>query len=111
MEHIARQDTPELFPMERDVWDAGGNKMNVMGKGMFTFQISNFQFAVKAAVAELNVDGIIGLDFLTEHDCSVDLRSRELIVGRHTRFTMEKKGHFGCFRVVTLNTVTIPAGF
>ena len=56
MEHIARQDTPELFPMERDVWDAGGNKMNVMGKGMFTFQISNFQCAVKAAVAELNVD-------------------------------------------------------
>lgn len=39
----------------------------------------------------------------------VDVPNQELCIGKFNKFHMEKKGHFGCFRVVNMNQVTIPA--
>jgi hypothetical protein len=55
------------------------------------------------------VDGIIGLDFLTEYGCTVDMQKQEITIGDHNKFQMVRKGQFGCFKVGILNIVTIPA--
>jgi hypothetical protein len=64
---------PILDPMPKRVYDAGGKALNVSGKGDFTPKVGSFSCTVNAAVADLTVDGIIGLDFLTEYSCTVDM--------------------------------------
>ena len=62
-------------------------------------------------MADLTVDGILGLDFLTEYNCSVNLCNQEITIGDYNKFQMVRKGHFGCLRAVTCmwSTATIPA--
>ena len=106
---ISKELMTNLDPMCKSVYDAGGKQLNVSGRGSFGLSIDSFSCTVQAAVADLTVDGILGLDFLTEYNCSVDLSKQEIIIGEYNKFQMVRKGHFGCFRVVTLSTVTIPA--
>ena len=54
-------------------------------------------------MADLMIDGVIGLDFLTGYNCSVNLCKQEI------KFKMVKKGHFEYFRVVTPCTIGITA--
>ena len=60
----------ELMPnlVRKSVYDAGGKKLNVSGRGTFALSIDSFSCTVHAAVADLTVDGILGLDFLTEYN-------------------------------------------
>jgi hypothetical protein len=44
-----------------------GKTLNVSGKREFTLKVGNFSSTMNAAVADLTVDRIIGLDFLTEY--------------------------------------------
>lgn len=78
------------------------------GKGTFVLEIDNFSCNITAAVTELTVDGIIGLDFLTEYRGEVGVTNQELCIGELNKFHMVKKGHFGWFRAVNMNSVTIP---
>lgn len=59
--------------MQKNVLDVGGKMLNVFGKGMFVLEIDNFLCNVIVVVVELIVDGIIGLDFLIEYCCMVDV--------------------------------------
>lgn len=59
--------------MQKNVLDVGGKMLNVFGKGMFFLEIDNFLCNVIVVVVELIVDGIIGLDFLIEYWCMVDV--------------------------------------
>jgi hypothetical protein len=72
-EKIVDTTMPLLDPMPKRVYDAGGKTLNVSGKGEFTLKVGSFSCTVNAAVADLTVDGIIGLDFLTEYSCTVDM--------------------------------------
>jgi hypothetical protein len=93
--------------MPKRVYDAGGKTLNVSGKGEFTLKVGSFSCMVNAAVADLTVDGIIGLDFLTEYNCTVDMRKQEITIGDRNKFQMVRKRQFGCFKRETLNTVAI----
>jgi hypothetical protein len=90
------------------MYDAGGKTLDVSGKGEFSIKVGSFSCTVNAAVADLTVDGIIDLDFLTEYNCIVDMRKQMITNGDHNTFQMIRKGHWGCFRVGTLNNVAIP---
>jgi hypothetical protein len=65
-EKILDTTRPVLNPMQKRVYDASGKTLNVSGKGEFTLKVGSFSCTVNAAVVDLTVDGIIGLDFLTE---------------------------------------------
>ena len=54
-----------LDPICKSVYDAGGKQLNVSGNGTFALSIDSFSCTVQAVVADLTVDGILGLDFLT----------------------------------------------
>ena len=64
------------------VYDAVGKQLNVSGSGTFALSIDCFSCTVQAAVAALMIDRVIGLDFLTEDNCSVDLRNQEIAIGK-----------------------------
>ena len=72
---------------------------NLMCLAKGHLKIDSFSCTVKAAVADLMIDGVLGLDFLTGYNCSIDLRKQEITIGDYDKFQMVRKGHFGCFRV------------
>ena len=58
-------------------------------------------------VAEMSVDGILGLDFLNKHDSIVDIAKRKLTIGSH-EVPMFSEGSIGCYRVSVSETCRIP---
>jgi hypothetical protein len=61
----------------------------------------------EAIVAKLKIDGILGLDFMKAHQCSVDISNEVLVVnGREKRLSIE--GFLGCCRITAAETVSIP---
>ena len=106
---IGKGSMPNLDTMCQNIFDAGGKELNVSGKGTFALKIDSFSCTVQAAVADLMIDGVKDLDFLTGYNCSVVLRKQEITIGDFNKFQMVRKGHFRCFRVVTPSTIRIPA--
>ena len=79
---------PNLDPMCKSVYDAGGKQRIVSGSWPFALSIDSFSCTVQAAVEDLTVDDILGSDFLTEYNCSVDLCKQEIIIGDYNKFQM-----------------------
>jgi hypothetical protein len=57
-------------------------------------------------VANVRADGIIGLDFLKNNDCIIDIVSKRLVVGKKS-FNVHFEGQLGCYRVVASETVSM----
>lgn len=102
-----KNERPSLKPVQ-------GERVAVNGMNLKTFRYSNFDiiiggysYSIMAIVAELNTAGIVGLDFMTEYECSIDLKQKCLVMdGKRIRCDM--KGKMGCYRVSLVETVSIP---
>ncbi|CAC5390458.1 unnamed protein product [Mytilus coruscus] len=58
-------------------------------------------------VADLNVDGILGIEFQRSHNCVINITKGSIWVnGRETRLHFE--GQIGCYRVYVATTVNLP---
>ena len=60
---ISKKLMPNIDPMCKNVYDAGGKELDVSGKGTFTLKIESFSCTVQAAVADVMIDGVKGLYF------------------------------------------------
>ena len=63
----------------RNVLDAGGNCLQLSGKGTFPAKIGAFSCYLEGVVAEPSTDGINGLDFLEKNQCTVDITQRTIV--------------------------------
>ena len=88
--------------------DAGGNKLNTMGKGYFSVSLGNIQTDLEFVVADISVEGILGMDFLQKNDCVIDIVKRKLILKEDIVVPLQFLGSFGCFRVISTDTTSIP---
>lgn len=75
---------------------------------MFSVDLGNLSFDLSAVVAELSLDGLLGLDFLEDHECAVDVTKRTLRI-KHQQYSLLKEGFFGCFKIVASDTLIVPA--
>ena len=98
---------PILQEFSQQITSADGGCLSVKGKGEFIFEICENSFQIKAVVANVRADGIIGLDFLRDNDCIIDIVSKRLVVGKKS-FNVHFEGPLGCYRVVASETVSIP---
>ena len=63
----------------------------------------------EAVVTELQVDGILGLDFMKKNKCLVDVSEKIFNIDNLLSIPLIFQGKLGCFRVVSTESVTIPA--
>ena len=80
MSRIPEEDRPRLDSFSRDILDAGGNCLQISGKGTFPTQIRGFSCKLDAVVADLSNDGIMGLDFLEENGCTIDVAKKKMCI-------------------------------
>ncbi|CAC5415143.1 unnamed protein product [Mytilus coruscus] len=83
-------------------------KFQPRGKINNTQNFSTERFTSEAVVTELQVDGILGLDFMKKNNCLVDV-SENIFHIDNLSVPLIFQGTLGCFRVVSTESVTIPA--
>ncbi|KAH3736116.1 hypothetical protein DPMN_042678 [Dreissena polymorpha] len=58
-------------------------------------------------MAELDVDVIIGMDFIKNHDLSIDIKSNKMTVQGQT-IPLNYTGSTGCYRIVLAEEIDVP---
>jgi hypothetical protein len=79
---------PTLTSTNQEVLTASGDKLKILGRGNFLMRLDDTKdMVVQALVAQITVDGIIGLDCLRSNVGLIDLQNSMLEVnGRRVSF-------------------------
>jgi predicted aspartyl protease len=97
-----------LQQLTTDVLIADGTPLKVYGSKGVKFSIQDMVFDHTMVVADLSIDGILGLDFLRAHQCSVDLNGCSLTFGKVGKsVACQYKGKIGCSRVILYENLEI----
>jgi hypothetical protein len=89
-----------LKQLTTDVLIADGTPLKVYGSKEVKFSIQDMVFDHTMVIADLSVDGILGLDFLRAHQCSLDLNGCSLTFGKVGKsVACQYKGNIGSIRV------------
>ena len=99
--------TKSLDSFDSKIVSASGNKLNTMGKTRLCFVINDTSCAMDVVIAEMDVDAILGLDFMISHNVKVDVRGMVMnINGKSCSLT--QAGKIGCYRVTVSEQVVVP---
>jgi hypothetical protein len=90
-----------------EVFVADGKQLALEGKVDVQMQVGTHIFQVTALVAELQVEGILGLDVIKRFDMIIDTKHGSLTL-QDEDIPITYEGKFGCFRVVAQETFSIP---
>lgn len=84
----------QLVRLSRPIVTANGSPLKTDGLLTTNMQLGSDNFAQAFAVAEIGVDGILGLDFLKDYHCFIDMESLSPKVGgkRHALHMEDKIG-------------------
>ena len=86
---------PILKPVKGEMVAVNGMNLKTHGFCDFDVIIGRFCYSIRAIVAELNTSGLLGLDFLSEYECAIDLRQMCIVLDGK-RINCEMKGKIGC---------------
>lgn len=103
-ENITKSKGNALAPSTQSIILADGALLQTKGKCDLQINIGSSEFEVTTVVADINTDGILGLDFLKRNKCLVDVASAKMYV-EGTEHELQIKGHLGCFSVSLIKTM------
>lgn len=75
---------------------AEGRSLRVLGKVVANIQLGDREYLSQIIISDITVDGIIGLDFMTEHKCLLDIPSKVLSIGGE-KHSLLLEGTLGCY--------------
>ena len=93
--------TPVIDELGKPILTADMTPLKVKGTTKLSFAVKGMSFQHQMVVmSDLDIDGILGLDFMQKYSCSIDVAKRLLLVqGQTTELAM--KGKVGCLRVLS----------
>ncbi|VDI26081.1 Hypothetical predicted protein [Mytilus galloprovincialis] len=100
-------DKSYLSEVKTTVRSVCGNKLELRGKGRFNLHFGPNMLQSEAVVTDLQVDGILGLDFMKRHNCLIDVKNGHFCIGDF-KVDLCFQGSIGCYRVVASEAVVIP---
>jgi predicted aspartyl protease len=65
--------SPVMTEMKREILTASRSKLNVLGKTIIDIDINGYVCSNVAIVADINVDGILGLDLHRSQNCTINV--------------------------------------
>uniref|UniRef100_A0A8W8NMP2 CCHC-type domain-containing protein n=1 Tax=Magallana gigas TaxID=29159 RepID=A0A8W8NMP2_MAGGI len=100
-------DKPVLEESRQVITSASGSRLCQYGKADFVIKIGRSRETVKLMVADISVDGILGLDFLRACKGDINFEQSSLkLNNEECRFSWE--GTLGCYRVTADKDVCLP---
>lgn len=106
-ETIPHETRLALQNSKQNILAANGGKLFVLGKTDLTLTINDMVIHNDALVAQINADGILGLDFMLVNSCSVDVSHKVLLL-KDKRIPLLLEGYIGCNRITAIKTVSKP---
>ena len=77
---------------------ADGSPLKIKGTTTLSITIDGVTMQEKVVVAEIAVDGILGLDFMKSNACMIDVANKTTTLGGKT-IELNLEGTIGCYRV------------
>ena len=74
------QNPVELDPFSHTICGADGRNLNTLGHGPMEITLGPMRVTHDIIVADIQADAILGVDFLSEYECTVDLSAQKLTV-------------------------------
>ncbi len=105
---ISRTCSSKLVVFKSKIYTASGEHMQVKGKTSVNIEIGGVSCITDVIVADIDMDTIIGLDFLKAHNCQLDMVNDTLKVGEQN-CKLNLAGKIGCYRVTVSEPIEIPA--
>ncbi|MCG8047963.1 MAG: RNase H-like domain-containing protein, partial [Candidatus Thiodiazotropha endolucinida] len=102
-------DKKALTQFDTPLVSATGDTMKVKGRTELSMTFGDSQYTVPVIIADMDIDVVLGIDFMQEQDVSVNVAHRKMIIGKQ-EFPLQCSGKIGCYRVVLTDKVEIPAG-
>ena len=68
---LGEENRPKMEPVDLELVAANGNEIPLMGECEIDFHIRNLVLPQKVLVADIEFNGVLGLDFMSTHCCDV----------------------------------------
>ena len=94
--------------MKREILTASRSKINVFRKTIIDIDINGYVCLNVATEVDINVDGILGLDFQRSQNCTINVVKGSILIHGH-KASLQFEGQIGCYQVATANTVRMPS--
>ena len=104
-------DLSNVQPISNYLQSVTGEKKRMSGRITLQCHIGDRQFLHNFWVADIHENCILGLDFLNEHNCFLDLKDKVIKLGNISvplLHVSDRDLDFKCYRVVALEDVSIP---
>jgi hypothetical protein len=96
-----------MTEMKREILTASMSKLNVLGKTIIDIDINGYVCSNVAIVADINVDGILGLDLHRSQNCTINVAKGSILIQGH-EVCLQFDGQIGCYRIAMAETVNMP---
>ena len=106
-ENIAGSENFKLTKVQGDVLSASGSALKVLGKVLIHFMLNDTELHHEMIVADITLDGILGLDFLVKHRAIINMRTQNLCVDG-LQHPIQLEGSAEKYKVAVIHRVVIP---
>ena len=97
-----------LEKFDKEIVSASGNVLDTKGKANVCFVINGVKCVMDVVIAEMDIDAILGLDFMSMHDVIVDVVGMTMHI-KGTVCPLVKIGKIGCYQVIVKERVYVPS--
>ena len=104
---IPRHKRPPLESPVTEMKQADGSNVEILGTTVVELAVGKVRQVVKLVVANINNDGLLGMDFLTATGGTLNLANGTLEIGGEI-IPCRRYGGSHCYRVVATETVMVP---
>ncbi len=107
---LSPEDQPELYPADASMETADGTPIPCLGKGMFKIIVNGIELEHELWVADINLDAILGFDFLDKYKCNLDFDKNELQIFEFpgNPYVEENESDEDTFPVALCSTTDVP---
>ncbi|VDI72487.1 Hypothetical predicted protein [Mytilus galloprovincialis] len=92
---LRKEEMPNLNQVVQTIMSANGTELYVAEKGEFHIWIDQNVYLEEAVVADLAIEGIIGLDFLKKNKCLINLQEEHMVCHNQV-IPLNFTGQLGC---------------
>ena len=99
--------TSELTSFGQVISTASGNPIDVCGRTTVRLRIAETHCVMEVTVADIENEAILGLDFMREMNCKIDVGKCTLTIQGQT-MKLDSVSYVGCSRIIVSETIHIP---
>ncbi len=101
-------DKTRIRPTSKKLYAANGAKMELLGESDVIMKVGDLQISARFVISERISEIILGVEWLTGNDCTVNFSKKEVDIKGH-KIPLENRRQIHCHRIIASEDIEIPA--